>query len=439
MFLSRFIRPLSNFATLRLQGRADLKSIISNSGWLLFEKALRLLLGLFVSAWVARYLGPAEFGELAYVIAFISFFQAVATLGADAIVVRNISRDRQVAGEVLGTTFILRLVVGVICWACAILLIGVVKGWSDRAVILTVFVGLSLVFQAADTIDLWFQSQSQNRKTVLVKVISYTVSNALKIALVLFAAPLSAFAIVISIEVALAAAGLWFLYSRSNVSVGWKFTRDCGANILRESWPFIISGLSIITYMRIDQLMIGNMLGADSLGLYSAIMPLSSLWHVIPLTLCVSISPFVAKKKVESEVVYNRVLLNIFRGFLVSSVLISVSVAFAAKLIVGIIYGPVYAEAATALSIHIFTVIPVFLGVARSLWIVNEERPILALYAASVGGIASVLLNFLLIPRMGIQGAAVAAVLSYFISGVLLTAVLDRRVFLMQLGIQAQK
>jgi len=73
-----------------LEGRPQLRKAIGNTGWLLFDRILRMLIGVTVGAWVARYLGPALFGELAYIIAFIAFFQVIAGLEADGFIVRDI-------------------------------------------------------------------------------------------------------------------------------------------------------------------------------------------------------------------------------------------------------------------------------------------------------------------------------------------------------------
>ncbi|WP_152690470.1 flippase [Pseudomonas fluorescens] len=428
------ITPKSVFKKLQL--RAELQVIAYNSGWLLLDKGTRLLIGLFVSAWVARYLGPTELGELSYTITLIAFFQAIATLGAESIVVRDISHQDSDAGEILGTIFFLRLVVGFLCWLIAIAFLIATYGLHERIVLLATLVGSALVFQAADTIDLWFQSQNQNRKTVAAKIIAYLLSSSTKIALILCKAPLEAFAAAIALEMALTAFGLYITYKKSTKKNRWLATKKCAHRILHESWPFIISGLSIMTYMRIDQLMIKNSLGAEALGLYSVMLPLSTLWHVIPTTLSIVLLPFISKKKTESAEAYNNALLIIFRYFLACSVIISIVVSALSPLIITTLYGPRYKDAAPILSIHIFTIIPVFLGVARSLWIINEKRSMLSLYATFIGGAISVASNWILIPLLGMTGAAMAAVASYFISAVLLTAIFDLKIFLMQLGIR---
>jgi PST family polysaccharide transporter len=140
----------------RLQGRHTLLAILNNSGWLFLDKLLRLGLGVVVGAWVARYLGPSQFGELAYALAYIALFQAIANLGLDGITVRDLSQNKAEAHSLLGTVFALRLGVGVLCWLSAVIGMAWLNGPQDRSVVLTALVGSGLIFQAADTVDLWF-------------------------------------------------------------------------------------------------------------------------------------------------------------------------------------------------------------------------------------------------------------------------------------------
>ena len=169
----------------RLKGRHNLLVFLNNSSWLVFEKIVRLVLGLVVSAFVARYLGPSQFGELSYVLAYIAFFQTVSNLGLDGIVVREIAQNRTETHTILGTVFTIRLGAGILCWIVSIIGMIWLQGIQDRSVIITAIIGGNLVFQAADTVDLWFQSQSQSRRTVLVKLSAYLISNGIKISLIL--------------------------------------------------------------------------------------------------------------------------------------------------------------------------------------------------------------------------------------------------------------
>lgn len=406
---------------------------INNSGWLLFDKLVRMTLGLLVGAWVARYLGPAQYGELAYVLAYLAFFQAIALLGMDGIVVRDIVKDKECAGEILGSAFTLRIIAGSLCWLLAIIVMALMNGWQHNSVYITALAGSTLVFQVADTIDLWFQSQSQSRRTVLAKLIAYLISNGVKVILIINKAPLIAFAAVMALDAFTAAIGLVYAYQRFPCNQYWQPIKKRTFTLLKESWPFILSGLSIIIYMRIDQIMIKELLGEQSLGIYAAVLPLSMLWSFIPMTLSVSLAPLVARKKKEGHDAYINTLSAIFRGFAVLGWLICIPVALISPYIVEVLFGPAYQSGSLVLSIIIFCNLFINMGIAQSLWILNEGKSKLSLYKTLIGALTCIVANLTLIPVYGIYGAAVSAVLAQSVSTILANILLCREIFYMQI------
>lgn len=429
----KWLKILPKALSQRLSGNHGLLLAINNSGWLIFDKLIRLLLGLFVSAWVARYLGPVQYGELAYILAYLAFFQAVAVLGMDGIIVRDIAQDKTKAGEILGTAFTLRFAAGFFCWLIAIVGMGLSNSWQGYGVYITALAGVSLVFQAADTIDLWFQSQSQSRRTVIAKLSVYLISNGLKVLLILNNAPLLAFAVVISFEAFLAVVALIYAYRKFSCKQPWCLFKDRAKALLKESWPFILSGLSIMVYMRIDQIMIKEMLGVAELGVYAAVLPLAMLWTFIPMTLSVSLAPLVARAKKQSEQAYLSCLSAIFRGFAFLGWIICIPISIVSDHVVAILFGAEYVNGSQVLAIVVFTNLFISMGVAQSLWILNEGKSILSLYKTFIGAVVCLIANFILIPRVGITGAAISSVLAQFISSVFVNIFFCREIFYLQL------
>jgi PST family polysaccharide transporter len=64
-----------------LKRSAELRKIVANTGWLFADKILRMGVGLFVSVWVARYLGVEQFGTLNFAISICNFVQYLVNLG----------------------------------------------------------------------------------------------------------------------------------------------------------------------------------------------------------------------------------------------------------------------------------------------------------------------------------------------------------------------
>lgn len=420
-----------------LAARVGLLAAIHNTGWIFLDKILRAVLGLLVGAWVARYLGPSQFGELAYCIAFIAIFQSITNLGLDGIVVREVASQPQRANIVLGTVFHLRLLMGVVIWALALLVYGLTNTFQGQGIWIVGLVGAGMIFQVADTVDLWFQGNSQSKRTVLAKASVYLVSNTVRVGLILMAAPLIAFAAVVALESVLTAFTLYFSYKRFPCDGVWKKCYPDAIKLLQESWPYMVSGLAIMIYMRIDQLMIKSMLGTYELGIFAVIIPISSLWNMIPVAICVSLAPMFARKRAEGVEIFNVALLKMFRFFWISCLLVVGVTWLFSGLVIQLMYGQAYINAISVLNIYVLTCIPVFMGVGQGLWLVNERKPYLSPLQTITGAIVCVLANLLFLPLWGINGAAVAAVLAQVSSAFLINSIFARNLFFMQLGFRS--
>jgi len=413
-----WLRFTPQFFRKRLVGRSRLHTIIHNTGWLLGDKALRLGLGLFVGAWVARYLGPSKYGELSYVLAFVAFFQVIGKLGIDNIAIRDIACDRNASATILGTVFRLRLISGIFSWLVAIGSMALLRPGDSETLVLTAIVASTVVFQAADTIDLWFQSQTQSKRTVSAKAIAYVINSLLKVGLILLGAPLIFFAITSLIEFLLSAVALYFSYRLYPAPFRWGWDIERGKLLLKESWSYMLSGLAIIVYMRTDQIMLREMLGAEALGTYSAALPLSTTWYFIPMMISQSVGPAIAQKRESDKVVYNRLINQLFSLSWWLMLPLSISIALASDPLIRILYGTAYSASANILAVHVFANIPVALGVMQTIWIVNERKNIIFFNKAIVGAISNVVMNIFMIPLYGAFGAALATVFSQLVSAV---------------------
>ncbi|MGP4957337.1 flippase [Pseudomonas helleri] len=418
----------------KIEHKKHLIPIISNSFWLILDKTARLAIGLFIGVWIARYLGPEQYGGLVYILAYLAIFQVITTLGMDNLIVRNIARDKEEAGKVLGTAFTLRVLSGFLCWIIAIGIMAVLNGWNNQTVWITALAGFTLIFQAADTIDLWFQSQSQSRRTVIAKLSAYIFSNGVRVALITLEAPLIAFAAAIALEAIAIAIGLIFAYKKFPTNNYWSFVSQQGKNLVVESWPFIISGLSIVAYMRIDQLMIKEILGEKELGIYAAVLPFATMWQFIPMTLSASLAPLVARRKSESEQAYMALLIKIFRTYAIIGWIVCIPTIILSSLLINSLLGAEYSSGSTALSIYTLTNVFINLGLAQTLWLINEGKSKLSMYKTIIGAIICITGNLLLIPKVGITGVAITAVAAQFGSAVLANLILAPEIFRIQIN-----
>jgi polysaccharide transporter, PST family len=422
---------------LHLKKSDELYRIFTNTSWLFADRILRMGLGLFVGVWVARYLGVQQFGLLSYATAFVGLFSPLSDLGLSSLAIRFIAHETDQKELILGTIFWLKLFGGI---ATLLLSVGSIcvfrqnDGLTTSIVAVLASVG---IFQAFDTIDLWFQSQVQSKYVVIAKNTAFIVITLSKIILIYIHAPLLAFAGATLAEAGLGALGLIAVYKFKRHSLYlWRWSLPLAKTLLRESWPLILSGLTIMIYMKIDQIMLGEMVSIQAVGLYSSATRISEVWYFIPTAIASSVAPAIyAAKKEKNEFLYYRRIEQLLRLLSLTAIIIAIPMSFFSGTIMTVLFGNEYAASGPILAVHIWAALFVFMGIGTSYWFIAEGLNHLALSRTLIGVIINVILNFFLIPVYGGLGAAIATVISQAFAAFLGHAInpKTRKIFQIQL------
>jgi len=401
--------------------------VARNAGWLLADRVSRVGVALITGLLVARYLGPQQFGIFSYVTAFAGLFGVLATLGLTDIVVRVLVEEPEATDETLGTVFTLRFLAATLAFSVATVAVFLLRPGDATAHYLVPVAAVGMLFQSSDIIDFWFQSKLQSKLTVYATLVPFFVVSAAKVGLVVVHAPLASFVWTTLAEQVMACLGMFVVYQRQGLSVsGWRFSLNRARRLLSQSWPLILAGVAITVYMRIDIIMIGQLSGERATGLYSAATRISEVWYFLPTVIVSSAFPVLVEVKKRSEAEYYQKLESIFHVLMALGLAIALPMTVLSGPLVGILYGPSYAEAGTILAIHIWAALFVFLGVGQGPWNILEGLTRLVLLRTFAGAAVNVALNFVLIPRFAGVGAAIATVIGYGTSAFLLNAS-DRR------------
>lgn len=408
-YLPDFIRP-------KLENRYGLQAIIGNTGWLFADKILRVGVGLFVGVWIARYLGPEQFGLWNFALAFVALFGSLATLGLDGIVIRELVKYPERQNELLGCAFVLKLIGGMFTLLTTVIAIGLMR--KDETLTLWL-VGLSaagFIFQSVNVINLYFQAKVQSRYAVYAASGAFILMTLVKISLLLISAPLIAFAWAGLGEVALTAAFLLVAYQKNHCNMrAWRYDGRVARDLLRDSWPLLLAGLAVMLYMRVDVVMLQLIAGDREVGIYAAATRLSEVCYFLPMLIVSSVFPSTIKCHEIDPDLYIIRLRKLY--FLMAWLAIGVSLPLSllSGWIVKILYGAEFKEAAPVLAIHLWASIAVFLGAASSQYLLVEQLQKISFYRTLIGLGCNIVLNLMLIPSMGPKGAAIATVVSYFV------------------------
>ncbi|MEE9450262.1 MAG: flippase [Ignavibacteriaceae bacterium] len=392
------------------------KKYFINTSWLFGEKIVRILISFVVTIFVIRYLGPKDFGLLSYALSFYGLFSAISILGLETITIRELVKNPDKRDDLLGSVFLLRLLGGV----STIIFIALTLNFSGESTnisILILIVSSSAIFHSFSVVDYYFRAEVKAKYSVYIFLSTVLIVAIIKIMLIIFEAQLIYFAIAFSVEFILAAAGFMIVYRFNKLKLSrWKFNKEIAVSLLKDSWPLILSGLAISVYMKVDQVMIKNMLNSEEVGFYAVAVRLSEAWYFIPVALTSSLFPAIVNAKKVGEEFYNNRIQKLYDILAWMAIAIALPVSIFSSDIIRIIFGNEFNSAAPVLTIYVWAGVAVFLGVASNQYLANENYTKLSFFRTFIGMIFNVVLNFILIPEYGIVGAAVATLISYSVA-----------------------
>jgi O-antigen/teichoic acid export membrane protein len=383
---------------------------------MILEKIIRLVLNVFVAIYVARYLGPEQFGILNYAISFVVLFSAFATLGLDGVVVRNLVTRPEERDLTLGTAFGLKLFGSVLLVGFVLLGLQFTSSDSQTKWMVAIIAG-GMIFKTVGVVDFFFQATVQAQFNTVSQFCAALLSTLVQIALIQFQASLVWFAVAIVFENFILGIAQFVTYSFRRLSAtNWRFDLRCARKLIKDSWPLLLSGIMVMIYMRIDQVMIKEILSYEMVGNYAAAVRLSEAWYFIPMAITASVFPAVMNaKKINGKMYFER-LQQLFDLMLWIALIIAIPTTLFSAHAVRILYGEEYLLAGNVLTIHIWSGVFVFLGVASNKYLLAENLVLVSFFQTAIGCIANIILNLILIPKMGIIGAAWATFVSYGIA-----------------------
>lgn len=390
------------------------KKFFSNIGWLMGGKIVNMLLQFFVSLATARYLGPSNFGTINYVAAFVSFFSSIASLGLAVIVIKEIATDKYDNNEVIWTSIWMRFGTAVLSTISIIALIFITNRDDSMIVQIAFLESLSILFSSFDTINYYFQARLLAKWSSIAGVLAYVGMSLYRIYLLATNADIVWFAFATSTDMIFLTVFLMMFYIRIE-GFRPKFNWQLGKRIFKQSYHYLIAGLITILYAQVDRIMLGNMLDKASVGYYSAALTISTLWSMIPSALIQSISPVLYESAGKDRALYLRRLRQSYAVLFWLNAAYSIFVGVFAHWVILLLYGKDYLAGTTALRIVVWYYGLSTMSTLNQVYLANDEKNRYINLFCIAGLITDVILNFILIPVMGINGAAMATLITHIV------------------------
>lgn len=392
----------------------------ANTVWLFAEKAVRMAIGFIVGIYVARQLGPAKYGLLNYAISLVGIFAVISSLGLDSIVVRELVKMPEKRDDLLGTTFALKSV-GVFLMLTILGCTLFFSGGDNSTKLIIIIIAAGYLFQVFQTIDFYFQAKVLSKYVAISQMTSWMLVSCGRAWGAWQGYPVVYFAWLEAVNMTITSLGyLLFYVLKVDNPFRWRFNSAIVRYLLKESWPLLLSGAAGMIYMRIDQVMIKSMLGDEANGYYAVAVRLVEVWYFIPMIICSSLFPSIVRAKKVSKEHYEHRLQMLFALMTWLAIAISVVMTLLGKYILGWLYGSEYINSIPILYIYVWATVFIFYGVARGKWLVNENLQKYSSIYMGGGLITNIVLNYILINKIGAHGAAIATVVSQFFSVILI-------------------
>ena len=404
----------------QLKHHSGFRKYFANTSWLLGERVLRMAVSLFVGIYVARYLGPERFGLLSYANSYVGIFTAIAVLGLDGIVVRELVKSPDQRDTLLGTSFLLKVVGTLLMWVLILATLFFSNNDPLTSALIAI-IAFGVIFQTFNVIDYNFQAEVKLKYVVHSQIVQLIVSSITKLVLILKGLPLVWFAAVYSLDAIILAVGLAYAYSRNSGSIKkWKWNAKVALALLLDSWPLMFAYMSYLIYAKIDRIMIKEMLDEHNVGIYSAAYILYEAPLFISLMIAKSVYPILVQYYQDNKNKFFQLYSTLSSYMTLLSYLIVLFIFIFHEILIQITFGESFEESSKILMLLSFGMIPIFNAFLRSSYITISGNQKIILYTTLFSAMLNIVLNLLLIKAYGVIGAVYATVFTQTLSLIVL-------------------
>ena len=395
-----------------------MNKVAKNATWIIACRIVQAVFALIINMLTARYLGPSNFGLMTYASSLVAFVVPIMQLGFSAILVQEIVNNTDREGQIIGTSILLSFISSIFCIAGVTAFAFVANSDEPVTILVCLLYSIILIFQALDLMQYWFQAKYLSKYTSIISLCAYLIVSAYKIYLLVTAKTVYWFAISNAFDFA--------LISISSIAIYYKlggqrlsFSMKLGKEMFVRSKHYILSAMMVTIFAQTDKIMIKLMIDESATGYYGAAVACAGMTSFVFTAIIDSFRPFVFEGQKLDEKVYRHRLTMLYSIVIYASITQSIVMTLLARIIIHILYGAAYDPAISALRIVVWYTTFAYLGAVRNIWILANNLQSYLWKINLLGAGTNIVMNAVLIPVMGIDGAAIASLITQFFTNVL--------------------
>lgn len=395
-----------------------MNKVAKNATWIIACRIVQSVFALIINMLTARFLGPSNYGLITYAASLVAFVLPVMQLGFSNILVQEIVNNPEREGKTIGTSMFLSLCSSLACIMGVTTFALVVNHDEPVTILVCLLYSLNLIFQALELMQYWFQAKYLSKYTSIVSLSAYLIVSAYKIFLLVTAKDVYWFALSNAFDYALIAIAINIIYRKLG-GQKLQFSLKLGKQMFSRSKHYILSGMMVTIFAQTDKIMIKLMVNEAATGYYGAAVATAGLTSFVFTAIIDSFRPSIFEGQAISDKVFEYRLTLLYSIVIYVSLAQSVLMTVLAGFIIRVLYGSAYAPAAMALQIVVWYTTFSYMGAVRNIWILAHNKQHYLWIINMSGAIANIGINALLIPAIGINGAAVASLITQFFTNVI--------------------
>ncbi len=392
--------------------------VINNASWMIGCRILQMFINLWVVKATSKYLGPDNYGLIHYAQSLVAFAVPIMQLGLDSILVRELIDKPEKNGKILGTAIAMSFLSSFLCIAGISIFVLLLNGNEKETITVCILYSLVLIFQSLQQTASWFHSKYLSKYPSIVMVIAFIGVSIYKIFLLATKKSIYWFVFSETLSCIIISVILFIIYKKLGgqpFSISWSTAKD----LFSRSRYYIVSSLMVTIFAHTDQVMIKNMLTNADAGYYSTVISCAGLSGFIFSSIIESARPQILESKYIDQKQFETNVSRLYSIIIYFSLAQSIVITLFAKYIIQILYSPEYYPAIGALRIFIWYTTFSYLGGIRNIWILAENKQKYLWIINLSGALSNIILNYILIPIMGINGAALASLVTQIFTNVI--------------------
>lgn len=384
------------------------------------DNFVKLLLSFVLGLLIANIYGPNLYGVFCYVLSLVGIFTTLSSLGMKNILIRNIVNYNSSNLKILGSGFLIHLISSIIFFLILLVSNNCFYIIDNNYKTFINILATIILFKSFEIFYYWYEAKMNVRKIVSYKIMILLLFNIMKMYILFAELGLFFIFALFTIESITISLLYYLVWRIDNLKTNLKFNYGLIKKILYDSCPLFFAVVSVSLYTKMDQIMIANLLNEKSVGIYAASSRLVDAIVSVIGVFTIAFFPKILLHRKFSLFNYYIYLSKLFKIFTIISMFLALLIFLTSHFLINLLYGSEYAESIIVLKIVSFTIIFISMGVISSKWIVAENKQYLSFQRTIVGLFINLILNYVLIKKMGVIGAAYATLFTQCITAFLI-------------------